>query len=319
MSVVALGVSLATLVSSMVVIVGEGAAAAGTPTIGLGAAADFAVLAGTSVTNVGSSVIQGDLGVSPGRGATGLKTGRVLNGAVHRADNAARGAQRDAATAFAAVAGLHVTGRIRGDLAGRTIPPGVYAGHVLALSGTVTLDAQGDPTAVFVFRSSSTLVAGAGSRVTLVNGATSCNVVWLTGKSVDIGAGSVFVGTVLARTSIDARNEAVVEGRLLARKGAVTLDTNTFTRPDCPDPGSTSTAVTTAAPTTVSTTAAAPAVRPAATRGVPEAAVAGGIPSSSFPVHVGRSVVVAFAIVVSVLLVGLGALALRRRRRFGTG
>jgi hypothetical protein len=299
--------------------VGAADAAAATPGIGLGAAADFAVLAATTVTNAGSSVIQGDLGVSPGRVTGGMRTSRVLNGDVHRADAVARGAQRDVAVAFAAVADLGVTGRIRGDLAGRTIPPGVYAGHALTLSGTVTLDAQGDPRAVFVFRSSTTLVAAAGSRITLVNGATSCNVFWLTGTSVDIGAGSVFVGTVLARTSIDLRNEAVVEGRLLARKGAVTLDTNTFTRPDCPDTVADARAGVTAAPTTVATGAVLPTARPAATRGVPDAAVSGGVPSSSFPVHLGRSVVVAFAIAVSVLLVGLGLLALRRRRRFGTG
>jgi type VI secretion system secreted protein VgrG len=299
----------ATLATSL----GGGVAHAAPPSIGLGRAADFAVLAGTTLTTVGSSVIQGDVGLSPGRAATGLERARVLNSAVHLADAAARVAQHDAAVAFAANARLDVTAIVRGDLGGRTIPPGVYAGSVLTLFGTVTLDAQGDPDAVFVFRSSSSVVTAPGSRISLVNGASSCNVTWLAGQDADIGAGTAFVGTVLARTSIDVRREAVIEGRLFARGGAVTLDTNTFTRPACPDVATAPARVATVADTTVAGGTVVPHAEPP--RGVPDAAVAGGISRSGFPVHLGRPLVAAFAIVVLVLLAGLGTLALRQRRR----
>jgi hypothetical protein len=203
------------------------------PTVGLGAAASYAVVAGTTVTNTGPSTVQGDLGVSPGSAVTGFPPGIVSNGAIHAADADALSAQAAVTTAFGDAAGRSSTGAISADLAGQTLIPGVYTGGALALSGVLTLDAQGDPTAVFVFQAASTLVTGSGSRVSLINGAGSCNVFWQVGSSATIGTSSAFVGTVLALTSISAQTDASINGRLLARNGAVTLDANTFTRPSC--------------------------------------------------------------------------------------
>jgi hypothetical protein len=104
------------------------------------------------------------------------------------------------------------------------------------LTGTVTLDAQGDPQAVFVFQVASTLVTASASRVALIGGAQACNVFWQVGSSATLGTASQFKGNVLALTSIAAQTTATVEGRLLARNGAVTLDTNTVTRPACTTP-----------------------------------------------------------------------------------
>ncbi|MBI4936525.1 MAG: DUF3494 domain-containing protein [Actinobacteria bacterium] len=217
----------------VLLVVGGGDASAATSPVGLGDAASYAVVAGTTVTNTGPSTVNGDLGVSPGSAVTGFPPGQVTGGVVHAADANALAAQASVVTAFDDAAGRPSTGAISADLAGMTLTSGVYTGGALALSGTLTLDAQGDPNAVFVFQASSTLVANSSSRVSLVNGAGSCNVFWQVGSSATIGTSATFVGTVLALTSISAQTNASIEGRLLARNGAVTLDSNTFTRPSC--------------------------------------------------------------------------------------
>ena len=112
--------------------------------------------------------------------------------------------------------------------------PGVYSGGALGLTGTLTLDAQGNPNAVFIFQAASTLITASASAVVLVNGANACNVFWQVGSSATLGTTSVFVGTILALTSITATTGALVMGRLLARNGAVTLDSNDVTVPNCP-------------------------------------------------------------------------------------
>ena len=209
-----------------------GASAAGV-TVGLGTASSYAVLAGTTVTNTGPSTVAGDLGLSPGTAVTGFPPGVVSGGAIHAADAAAGSAQADLTSAFNDAAGRASTGAITADLAGQTLVPGVYTGGALALNGTLTLDGQGDAGAVFVFQAASSLITGSASRVTLVNGAAACNVFWQVTSSATIGTSSVFVGTVLALTSISAQTNASIDGRLLARNGQVSLDSNTFTRPSC--------------------------------------------------------------------------------------
>jgi hypothetical protein len=201
--------------------------------VGLGTADSFAVLAGTTVTNTDTpTVISGNVGVSPDAAVTGFPPGLVNNGSIHAADAVAAGAQADLVIAFDDAAGrLPVeTGII--DLTDRELTSGVYSGGELGLTGTVTL--VGDADSVFIFQAASTLITGSGSQVALQGDINPCNVFWQVGSSATLGSGSQFVGTVLALTSIAANSAATVEGRLLARNGAVTLDANVITVPtDC--------------------------------------------------------------------------------------
>jgi hypothetical protein len=226
--VVALTVPLAVGGTSALLVSAAGAA----PAIGLGTATGYAVLGGSTVTNTGPTVISGDLGLSPGISVTGFPPGTV-NGSQHVADGAAGQAQTDTTTAYNTAAGLTTTGTVTADLGGQILGGGVYSGPTLGLTGALTLDGAGDPSTVFVFRSSSTLITGTTSAVVLTGGASACNVFWQVGSSATLGVGSSLVGTVVALTSITANTGASVSGRLLARNGAVTLDTNTVSLPVC--------------------------------------------------------------------------------------
>jgi hypothetical protein len=209
-------------------------------TVPLGTADSFAVLAGSAVTNTGPSVISGDLGVSPGTAVTGFPPGTVNAGTIHAADAVASQAKADLVTAYDDAAGRSSTATISADLAGSTLTPGVYtSASSLGLSGDLTLDARGDPNAVFVFQAGSTLTAGSASRVLLTGGAQPCNVFWQVGSSATIGTSSAFAGNILALTSISLTTGATLNGRALARNGAVTLDTNTITKAACADQTST--------------------------------------------------------------------------------
>jgi hypothetical protein len=224
---------VATLASLTLVVASFSGAGAATATVGLGTTGSYAVLAGTTVTNTGPSTVHGSLGVSPGSAVTGFPPGVVSGGSIHAADAAASAAQADLTTAFNDAAGRASTGAVTADLGGQTLVPGVYTGGALALGGALTLDGQGDAGAVFILRAASTLVTASASRVTLINGAAACRVFWEVGSSATIGTSSHFAGTVLALTSITAQTNASINGRLLARNGAVTLDSNTFTGPSC--------------------------------------------------------------------------------------
>ncbi len=226
-----------------------GGAAAAPAQVGLGTATTFAVLAGSTVTNTGPSTINGDLGVSPGTGVTGFPPGTV-NGTVHAADGAAAQAQSDLTTAYNDAAGRPGGTTVTGDLGGQTLAPGVYtSGSSMGLTGDVTLDGLGDPNAVFIFQMGSTLTTASGSRVSLINAAQSCNVFWQVGSSATLGSNSTFRGNILALTSITVTTGTTVDGRTLARNGAVTLDTNTITRATCSAP----TTATTGGATTTTT------------------------------------------------------------------
>jgi hypothetical protein len=209
--------------------------------INLGTAQSYGVLGASTVTNTGPSVINGDLGVSPGTAVTGFPPG-LVNGTVHAADAAALQAQTDATTAYNVLAGQACGTTITGDLGGRTLLPGVYCFASSAqLTGALTLDAMGNPAAVFVFQVGSTLTTASGSSVVLANGAQACNVWWQLGSSATLGTTTAFAGTIIALASATLNTGATLAGRAIARTGAVTLDTNTITPSACaglpPGPG----------------------------------------------------------------------------------
>jgi hypothetical protein len=211
------------------------AGAAVVPTVPLATAASYSVLGGQTVTNTGPSVLGQGLGLSPGTSITGFPPGTVL-GTTNATNAAAAQAQSDLTTAYDNAAGRAINATTTADLAGLQLQGGVYAGPshgALSLSGTLTLDAAGDPSTTFVFQTNSSLITATGSTVSLVNGAQECNVFWQVGSSATLGTGSTFVGNVLALTSITVNGSVTVHGRALARNGAVTLDTDTFTRPTC--------------------------------------------------------------------------------------
>jgi hypothetical protein len=202
-------------------------------TVPLGTAEPFAVLAGSTVTNTGPSVVNGDLGLSPGTSVTGFPPGTV-NGSQHVTDAVAGQAQIDLTTAYNNAAAQAPTGTVSADLGGQRLTPGVYrSASSLGLTGALTLDAQGNANAVFIFQAGSTLTTASASNVNLVNGAQACNVFWQVGSSATLGTASSFRGSILALSSITVTTGATVDGRVLARNAAVTLDTNTITRSRC--------------------------------------------------------------------------------------
>jgi len=210
-------------------------AVAATATVGLGTAGSYAVLAGTTVTNTGPSVISGDLGVSPGTAVTGFPPGTVNSGTINAGNAAAADAQADLTTAYNDAAGRVKSASIGGFIgAGQTLAPGVYnATSSLDVGGSLTLDADGDPNAVFIFQAGSTLGTDTGTTVLLSNGAQACNVFWQVGSSATLKTSSAFAGTILALTSIAVQTGDTITGRVLARNGAVTLDDDTITVPSC--------------------------------------------------------------------------------------
>jgi hypothetical protein len=209
-----------------------GAATAGAAApVPLGTAAHFAVLAASTVTNTGPTRVTGDLGLSPGTSVTGFPPGVVI-GTMYKADAVAAQAQTDLTTAYNDAAGQPATATIPTELGGTTETSGVYvsAAGTFGITGTVTLNAQGNPAAVFIFKAASTLITASASNVKLVNGAKAANVFWLVGSSATLGTYSTFRGDILALASITVTTGVTIHGRALARTAAVTLDTDTITK-----------------------------------------------------------------------------------------
>jgi hypothetical protein len=209
--------------------------------VGLGTADSYALLAGSGVTNTGPSVINGDLGSSPTPAVTGFggAPNGTVNGSTHQADAAAGQAQDDLTTAYDNAAGQGPANTLATELGGQTLTPGVYNSQsgTFGITGALTLNAKGDPNAVFIFQTASTLISASASQVNLINGAQPCNLFWKVGSSATLGTSSAFAGNILALQSISLNNGVSVSGRLLARNGAVTLINDTVTRAACTTSG----------------------------------------------------------------------------------
>lgn len=248
---------------------GAPAAFAAQAPVGLGTADSYAVLAASTVTNTGPSVISGDIGLSPGTSVTGFPPGVQSSGAMQVTTAAAAQAQADLTTAYNDAAGRTSTNTVSSDLGGQTLSAGVYrAAGAMSLTGTVTL--SGGPGDVFIFQTGSTLITASNATVSLI-GVSACNVFWQVGSSTTLGTGTAFAGTVMSLDSTTLNTGATVQGRAMARTGAVTLDTNSISVPSCATTTPTVTAppTVTATPTvtTAPTTTATPTVGTTSTAG----------------------------------------------------
>ena len=195
----------------------------------------FEVLAGSTVTNTGPTIITGgDLGLSPGSAVTGFPPGTLVSPAVmHITDSTAAQAQLDLTTAYVYSAGLSNAAVLPGDMSGLTFTPGLYktSSTVMLSAGIVTLDGQGDANAVFIFQIGSTLTTLGSTQVILAGGAQAKNVFWQVASSATLGTNSIFQGNIIALQAITLDTGATLTGRALARNAAVTLDSNTVTAP----------------------------------------------------------------------------------------
>lgn len=246
----------------------------------LGTAQSFGVLGGSAVTNTGTTVVGGDVGVFPGTSITGFPPG-TATGTIRSADAVAQQAQTDLTTAYndAALATCS-DNRTGEDLGGDTLTPGVYCFDSSAfLTGTLTLDFQGNPDALFIFQTGSTLTTASGASVSIINaGNQTCppNVFWQIGSSATLGTGTTFVGNILALSSITMNTGTTLRGRALARNGAVTLASST---------------ISICGPAVVcASITVTPAILPEATIGVPYSAdvnATGGTPPHTFAVSSG--------------------------------
>jgi len=205
--------------------------------VSLGAADNFAVIAGSTITSTGASTINGDLGLNPGTSVTGFPAG-IINGTQQIANANAIDAQLALTAAYLNAANQTPVMTIPTELGGTTKTPGIYdsAAGTFSITGTLTLDGEGNADAVFIFKAASTLITDGASNVVLINGAQACNVFWQVGSSATLGTNSIFKGNILAFTSATLTTGANVEGRVLSRNGAVTLNSSTVTKAVCVAP-----------------------------------------------------------------------------------
>lgn len=292
-------VSIAVLSAGALTVVG--AAPASAASIGLGEASGFSVLAGSTVTNLGPSVVSGDVGVTPGLAVVGFPPATQLGTSLIYSGAPAGTPQLDLTTAYNVAAGA-ISTQVPTELGNTAPAPGVYStvDGTLGITGDLVLDANGDATAEWIFQADSTLITASGSRVVLVDGASACNVFWQVGSSATLGTGSTMVGTVMALTSISTNSGTTVTGRLLARNGAVTLNNTVITTPPACVEASTFPA-TGGVPNSAGTPGGVPGVVPAAA------------PAATLAATAAPSAAIVAPVALAVVLVGL--LSIRRAPR----
>ncbi len=201
--------------------------------IDLRSASAFAVLAGSTVTSTGGTMISGDLGVSPGTALVGFPPASLV-GTFQLATPIAAQAKLDLTTAFnEAAARATAPISVSGNLGGMTLAPGLYrsTSSLEVSSGALTLDGGGNGNAVWIFQMASTFTMGPSRQIILAGGARAANIYWQVGTSATIGPTAVFAGNILADQSITLQTGARVDGRVLTRIGAVTLDSNIIVVP----------------------------------------------------------------------------------------
>ena len=217
-------------------------------TVNLGTASSFSILAGSKISDAGgaSTIVTGNVGLYPSTGAAiGLTAGQAPGGTIYTAETSGgllNTAKNDLTTAYIDAAARQVstyyTSVLDNQLGGKTLSPGVYNfGHAdtANLIGTLTLDAQNDPNAVWIFQATSDLITASDSTVALIRDAQACHVFWQVSSSATIGTSSDFVGSIMADQSIALQTGATLHGSALARIAAVTLDHNTIIKANCID------------------------------------------------------------------------------------
>jgi cell division septation protein DedD len=281
-AVAAVGLSAIGLMLSL-----AGGSQAAVSPITLGTADNFAVLAGSGITNTGATTITGDIGTFPT--TTYIGSGSVTQtGTNHAGDSVTQGAKTDLGTAYTSVAGQALTSST-GAIAATTLTPGVYrSSSSMSLGGTIVLDAAGNANAVFIFQAGSTITTASGTNIVMINGGQACNVFYSVGSSATLGTGTHLVGNILAVTSITDDGGAVVSGRLLASNGAVTLNNTSVSRATCavatptPTPTPTPTATPTPTPTPTATPTPTPTATPIQVVTKPKGSVRTGDGSTAF-------------------------------------
>src|ERR1022692_54785 len=284
-----LGAPFVLIAATAVLVFTQSTAGAAVAPVNLGTASSFAVLAGSTVTNTNPSVLNGDLGVSPGSAITGFPPG-IVNGTVHQTDGVAAGAQSDLTTAYNDAAGRTPAASLPGFIgAGQSLDAGVYkATSSLDVGGSLTLNAHGDAGAVFIFQVGSTLITDSASHILLLNGAQACNVFWQVGSSATLGTGSIFQGNILALASITVTTGDTIQGRALARNGALILDDDPIPVPACTTPTPTPTPTPTSTSPTPTPTPTSPSPTPTITSPSPTPTSTGPSPTPT-PTRTGPS------------------------------
>lgn len=201
----------------------------------LASARSFGVLGGSTVTNTGVTTVTGDVGVSPGPSVTGFPPGIMVNGTIHQNDATAIQAHADADLAYDDLVNQTCDTDLSGqDLGGMTLTPGSYCFSSSAdLNGILTLNAQSNPAAIFLFQIGTTLTTASNASVVMTNGGLACKVYWQVGSSATLGTNTAFAGNILADQSITMTTSSSLSGRALAINAAVTLDTNSVSNAAC--------------------------------------------------------------------------------------
>jgi len=220
---------LSLALAALVILIWPASALANT-LVPLGTAGNYAVIAGSTITNTGPTWITGQLALSPGSAVTGFPPGVSGHKDIGPLNGAANTAKSDLTTAYNNAAGQTPFTTISGNIGGRTLVAGTYR-TTGGLTGTLTLDGQGSTGGVWIFQQPSTLITSTSARVSLINGAQPCDVFWQVGSSATIAVSTTFVGNIMALTSIAMQTGATLNGRAMAQNGAVTLDTNRIIQP----------------------------------------------------------------------------------------